>query len=371
MKIAFCLESSFNSGGMERMLSVIANAISQYHTITVITAFNENKPDFFIFEKSIIRIDLGIKREMSHCSSQIKAIYRNKLENYLLRNRQDITISLGSLEFYFLTKLDDGSKKIFWFHFALNYDIATCTTTPFEGINAIIGRIKQKRRILTAKRYDKIICLSKSDLRIWRKYLSNVIQIYNPITIKKIAEPNYATKRAIAVGRLDKQKGFDLLISAWEEVYKKFPDWKLDIYGEGTLREMLQNQINKCNLKNTITLQGHSHNIAQEYSNHSVMILSSRYEGFPLVLCESSACAIPMISFNCESGPIEIIKNHHNGIIVSPTGDVNNLATAICEMLESQSKRQQYGNNAFISSPKFGLENITVQWLNLFNSLSK
>ncbi len=370
MNIAFCLESTFNSGGMERMLSVIANAIGQEHKVTVITAFNEKRQDFFPFEKMVRRIDLGIKRgDFVHSSKNLKAIYRNRLEKFLLENPQDITISLGSLEFFFLYKLNDTSKKIFWFHFALNYDIMTCHVSQYRYVNHLIGKIKTYRRLYYAKKYNHVVCLSKQDLLRWGKHIKHVSQIYNPICIEKFASPDYKAKKVIAVGRLDKQKGFDVLIYAWKKLSTQFPDWSLDIYGEGSLKEQLQKQINDLSLQQVVKLQGRTANIAQEFSRHSLMVLSSWYEGFGLVLCEASVCAIAQVSFDCESGPSEIIHDHKSGILVQPVGDCEKLAKALSEMMESKDKREQYGQYAEQIAQNFALPIIKQQWLNLFQTI--
>lgn len=217
MNIAFCLESTFNSGGMERMLSVIANAIGYSETVMVITAFNEGRTDYFAFNDCVRRIDLGIRRE-AYGKRGLKRQYRHLLERCLIDNPQDVTISLGSLEYIFLPTLKDGSKKVLWFHFALNYDMMTCHVSRFRAVNRLVGTLKTYRRLWLAKKYDHVVCLSKEDLKRWRRHMSNVSQIYNPNTITKSNEPDYTAKRVIAVGRLDPQKGFDVLISAWKRV---------------------------------------------------------------------------------------------------------------------------------------------------------
>lgn len=371
MNIVFILESSFNSGGMERMLSTISNALCLDYNVTVITAFNEGRPDFFGFCNCIKRIDLGIKRDNYPLSKMLKKEYKMRLEKQLLDQPQDIAISLGSLEYIFLPTLKDGSKKVLWFHFALNYDLKTCRISRFKAINHIVGQIKAYRRLYLAKKYDHVICLSKEDLNKWEKHVKQVSQIYNPLTINKIAPPDYSAKRVIAIGRLDPQKGFDILVSAWKQVATRFPVWSLDIYGDGELRESLQQQINNSDLANRVKLRGRTENISQEYARHSIMVLSSRYEGFGLVLCEASACGIPSVSFDCESGPSEIIEDHKSGILVSPVGDVHMLANALCELMASEDKRRCMGQCAERLSQRFALPTIKEQWHELLHEIVK
>lgn len=285
-------------------------------------------------------------------------------------NSQNVTISLGSLEYFFLPSLKDGSKKVLWFHFALNYDVMTCHVSRFHVVNRLVGTLRTNRRLWLARKYNHVVCLSKEDLKRWRRHLSNVSQIYNPITISKAKDPDYSAKRVIAVGRLDGQKVFDLLIESWKLVYERFPDWSLDIYGEGDLRESLQRQIDDLGLSGSIVLRGRTQNISQEYARHSIMVLSSRFEGFGLVLCEASACGIPQVSFNCESGPSEIIEDHKSGILVKRVGDIHGLASALGELMSNEDARRRMGQYAEQLSHRFDLTEIVSQWHELLSGIA-
>lgn len=368
MNVAFCLESSFNSGGMERMLSVIANELCADYHITVITAFNCGRPDFFGFDKGVRRVDLSIKRD-DFAPRRRKREYKVRLERYLVGNPQDLTISLGSLEYFFLPVLKDGSKKVLWFHFALNYDVMTCHVSRLRAVNRLVGTLKTYRRLWLARRYDHVVCLSKEDLKRWRRHVSNVSQIYNPITITKTKNPDYSARRVIAVGRLDAQKGFDYLIEAWKLLSERFPDWALDIYGEGDLRESLQRQIDGLGLGGCVLLKGRTQNISKEYARHSIMVLSSRFEGFVLVLGEASVCALPQVSFNCQSGPSEIIEDHKNGILVKRVGDIQGLASALGELMSGEDARRRMGQCAEQLSYRFALPEIIRQWRELLDHI--
>ncbi len=369
MKIAFVLQNTYNSGGMERMLATIANALADTYEVSVISAFNEGRADYFSLAVNIRRVDLGLS-EHGYLRPQLqKRAYREALAQELFANRQDVTISLGSLEFYFLTNIKDGSKKIFWFHFALNYDILTCRATPFGCLNRLIGEVYVRRRIYIAGRYDKVFVLSEEDGKRWQKYCGNVSYIYNPVTVEPVAEPDYSAKRAIVVGRLDRQKGFDFLIEAWCMVHKQMPDWHLDIYGEGAEREPLQQQINGNGLQDVVHLCGRTDNVAAEYARHSVLIMSSRYEGFGLVLVEAAICGLPLISFNCQSGPSEIIQEGYNGTLVKKVGDVDRLAQAIIKYTSSEELRRRTGRHAKESSSRFNLETIINKWIKELDTL--
>lgn len=372
--ITFILESTFNSGGMERMLTTICNAVAAMRgtegsafRVTALSAFNEGRPDFFPFDGGVARVDLGIRRA-GMAPKDVKKVYKQRLTEWLSENPQDVVVSLGSLEYFFLPDIKDGSRKIFWFHFAYNYDLETCHRTPWMCVNRLIGRLTQRRRTAIARRYDHVVVLSRADLETWQRAMGRdahkVSYIYNPLTLAPKAVESYATKRAIAVGRIERQKGYDYLVRAWEEVHRVNPDWKLDIYGNGEEHAVsaLQRQIDSAGLTDVVTLCGRSSDIAAEYARHSLMILSSRYEGLVLVLIEAAACGLPLVSYDCEQGPKEIIDEGENGFLVRPVGNISGLADAINRLADDENLRQRMGTKARDLTSRFAIEHIAEVW---------
>lgn len=371
MKLAFIMETTYNSGGMERMLAVTANEMAHFYQVTVISAFNEGRKEFFCFAENVRRMDLGLRRSDYASFKMLKQAYREGLEEFLMKERFDVCVSLGSLEFFFLPQIQDGSKKVFWFHFALNYDLMACYASKIKIINHLVGWLRQKHRIWTARKYDEVVVLTKADCRQWHKYLKNVTNIYNPLTVQKKHNPDYNAHRAIAVGRIERQKGFDFLVDAWKIVHDRYPDWILDIYGtssEGNIK-VLQDQIDKNGLKDVVLMKGSSSDMAETYSQHSMMILSSRYEGLGLVLIEAATCGLPLISYDCQQGPSEIIENGRNGYLVHPVGNIIGLADAICSLIADENKRRAMGEEAERMSKQFSMEYISQDWRTMFDQL--
>ena len=272
MHIAFIIEADYNSGGMERMLSTMANRLTEWFDITIITAFNEGRESFFTISETVKQVDLGLAQDDYPSGKLRKKAYRERLEAYLVAHRQDVCISLGSLEYGFLPRIKDGSKKVLWFHFALNYDLLTTHMSSISLVNRCVGRLRQARRLLCARGYDRVVVLSKADARQWRRFVRHVSVIYNPVTIKPQRVVDYSVKRAMAVGRLDRQKGFDTLIAAWKKVVARYPDWQLDIYGDGPQKEELQRLIAAEGLQQTVFLHGRTDDIASEYAHHSLFV---------------------------------------------------------------------------------------------------
>ncbi|MDO4957102.1 MAG: glycosyltransferase family 4 protein [Bacteroidales bacterium] len=367
MRIAYCVENMYNSRGTERVLTTCANILSDYYDITIITESQRGRRYYFDLNDSIHCHDLCVDKKISRESIIRKKVYKRELQKFLIKNQFDIVISLGGLDMFFLHSIKDGSKKILWFHFS--YNISNLFVRQKGLLGWIIKKIQTRRRVYHASKYDRLVVLSKTDLHTWRKHCNNVCYIYNPLTIKVDGISDCTNKRAIAVGVLGVQKGFDYLIDAWSLVHKKHPAWSLDIFGQGPDFDSLNNQIAQKGLEKVVFLRGISNKIQEEYKNHSLYILSSRYEGFGLVLVEASACGLPLISFDCPQGPNEIIQEGKNGFLVSPVGDVKKMANRINLLVEDSEKRREFGRNALKLSERFSKEVIKQDWISLFNDL--
>jgi glycosyltransferase involved in cell wall biosynthesis len=159
-----------------------------------------------------------------------------------------------------------------------------------------------------------------------------------------------------------------MLIDAWALINKKCPDWMLNIYGQGEWKEMLVEKIAALNLQEVVVLHGVSMKIADEYKRSSFYVMSSRFEGLPMVLIEAMSFGLPVISFDCEFGPSEIVTDGVDGYLVEPN-NIEELANRICFLIENEDKRKLMGQQAIINVRRFDKETVMQQWLNLFDSL--
>jgi glycosyltransferase involved in cell wall biosynthesis len=171
----------------------------------------------------------------------------------------------------------------------------------------------------------------------------------------------------IAVGRYTYQKGFDLLIQAWKLVNMRYPDWVLNIYGPGN-REDYQQMVEDLQLSEVLHCNEASPDIYARYAEHSIFVLSSRYEGFGLVIAEAMATGLPAVSFRCPCGPEDIITDHEDGLLVE-NGNIEALAEAICYMIEHPEERLQMAGNALLSVQRYREDAIMQQWINLFEAI--
>lgn len=352
-RIAFLIEAFSNKAGMERVLAVVANALCQNAEVTIITANQNGLNDAFMLNDEINRIDL--------CVELNKKSYKRKLERCLEDEMYDIVVSMGGMDSYFLTDIKDGSKKILWYHFS--YDIYKV----FDN-NWIKAWLHTKKRNVAARKFDVIVTLCSEDKKKWNNHCKKLICIPNPVTIKPHSISLCSNKGVIAVGRLQKQKGFDMLIDAWNIVYKSFPDWKLNIYGEGDKRNQLEGQIKKNYLEDIVTLCGVVEKIENEYIQNSLLVCSSRDEAFGLMIIEAERCGLPIVTFDCPSAPRELVHDGENGCVV-PMGDIRGLANAIIMMLSDFELRKKMGKRSVELSERFQVEEIKKQWLTLFNEL--
>ena len=218
---------------------------------------------------------------------------------------------------------------------------------------------------------DALVSLTSADKTNWEKHVNiPIFVIPNLVTVypNDISCYSERSNRIICVGRLTRQKGFDYLIKAWALIANKYPGWKIDIFGSGDLEDFLIQMIDNYNLKESITINKPTSNIFEEYDRSSIYILSSRYEGFCLVLLEAMSFGIPCISFNCPHGLSDMITNGEEGILV-PVGDINKLAESIEWMITHKEERERMSQNSREKVKYYLAENIMPQWVELFNKI--
>ncbi len=217
------------------------------------------------------------------------------------------------------------------------------------------------------KKCECIVALTNADANYWRDYNKNVKVIPNMLTIVPQRVKNYHKKRVIAAGRYAHQKGFDMLLKAWHILNSKFGDWHLYIFGNGD-RGTFQEMVDKLGLNNSVYLMPATTNIAEEFSNSSIYVMSSRFEGFPLVLGEAMSCGLPCVSFDCPYGPREIITNGEDGIIVE-NGNIKELAYQLGRLMSDYEMRKAMGEKAIMNISRYKPESIMKQWIDLFQNI--
>ncbi len=378
-RIAYCIPSLDHSGGMERVLTTKANYLAEhmgYDVSIIITDDKGTKPYFPLSEKiHVVQLDVNIDNlwqypiwKRSYLYRKKMRIYKRRLGKCLKQLQTDITISLLRREINFLCDIKDGSAKVGEIHFGrykyreANFGFLPCFVNKWIT-NRWMTQLDQK-----VKQLDRFVVLTHEDATHW-KGLSNLMVIPNPITIERGAVSDYSTKQVIAVGRYTYQKGFDLLISAWRIVTKKHPDWTLNIYGGGK-KEDFQPLVEKYGLGDALKLNGPVSNIREKYQESSIFVLSSRFEGLPLVLMEAMSTGLPSVSFACPCGPRDIIHDGEDGILCE-NGNIQQLAAGICRLIEDEQLRKEMGRKAAQNIQRFSLENIMTQWNDMLQEIHR
>lgn len=377
MKIIYCTHSTYNPGGMERVLlnKVTYLSVLPEWEVSVVTTDQHQRPSFYPFPEKVRMTDLEINYSDDNDKGIWKKItsylckrkeHKRKLTALLLKEKPDIVVSLYPSESSFIPDIKDGSKKVLELHFNKFFRIQYGR----KGIIGLIDRWRTRQDERIVRRFDKFVVLTNEDKGYWGG-LPNIEVIPNAaIHVSK----NYSevkNKRVIAVGRLDYQKGFDRLIQAWKLVQHtgRFSDWKLDIFGQGEWREMLQQMIDKQGLQNTVKINPPTNAILNEYVHSSLLVMSSNYEGFGMVLVEAMSCGVPVISFDCKCGPKDIIQPGINGLLV-PNGDIQALADAMMKVMEDEAYRKMLSLNARKVVDTYSEQAVMSQWILLFTSIT-
>lgn len=363
MNICYLLGGFINNGGIGRVTSILANELCnlEQKIIFTLSFFHQEGTPLYqlnnkIKQDYLFPEPITMKRAMLH-----HAI--GKLRSYLTSNDIDILIACGALYFPLAVyACSTGKTKcICWEH--------------SNVYNKADYRFQQLCRKAGSKKADLIVTLTKNDQKGYmdKYHLSDVDQIYNPIDKELFNVPknyNKNSRKIISVGRLSYQKNFFLLVDIAARILNNFSGWEWHIYGEGKDKNELQQKINDCGLGSKIILKGQDKDIYKKYSDYSFMVMTSRYEGFPMSLLEGMANGLPMISFDVLTGPNEIIDHNINGYLIEPFSS-EKMIHAISSLINNKEKRIAMSEACLQKSKQFSVEVITHQWTDLFQKLVK
>lgn len=357
MKIAYCIHSLVRPAGMERVLCLKANYLVREagHEVYVITAHQNGRKLSFPLDPGVRLVDLGKSERF------LLGPYRRALNAALCRIRPDLTISLGGRDMLCLKSCTDGSLKLSEFHFPHEKYIV-------KHGNNLYSRCRTRRMEKAAAELDAFVVLTEADKKDWQKSVPKVENICNPLTFNSKESSALDAKRVLGIGRLDKSKNFSDLIKAWELVAEKHPDWTLDIFGSGVLRDALLRQISRSGLEGKVQLRGNTTAIREELLACSMLAMSSILEGFPMAFLEALDMGVPIVCYDCPKGPAEIVQDGCNGFIVR-MGDVESLAERICRIIEDQELRARLGEGAKASSARYTIDGVMKKWEQLWMRL--
>lgn len=371
MKILYQIHSTYNPGGMER---VLLNKVRYFveekgWDVTVVTTDQHDRSSFYPFPNVVEMIDLGVNYSDDNGKPFIKKLmgyfrrrqlHKKRLKEVLAEIRPDVVDCFYPGECSFVPGLKDGSKKVMELHqsklFHHQYNRS--------GLMGLADKVRAWMDERLVRKFDRFVVLTQEDMQMWGE-MPGIRVIPNAANFIAEKYSDCSAKRVIAVGRLDYQKSFDRLIQVWEKVHQQMPDWRLDIFGQGEWQEMLQGMIDERGLQETLKLNGPTKNIGQEYSESSMIVMSSHYEGFPMVMIEAMACGLPAVSFDFKCGPRDIIKEGENGLVVKD-GDIDGLAEAMMTLMRDDELRKKMGENAKKVVEAFSEVKVMDKWVRLY-----
>lgn len=357
-KILFLIGNLNNAGGTERVCSLIANELDKVGYEVMIVSISEGTEPFFPLSNRI-KITTLFKKSDRAIHRAPKIIY--KLRKLVKSENINTLIVVESMSVLFSIPAIQGLiiNHICWEHFNFDEDLGK--------------KSRRFARQLAAIYCDYVVTLTEADRQKWlegtKHHKAKIISIPNPspFTPQSYVKET-SIKTVLAVGRLTHQKGFDLLLRAWKKVHEEFPNWELNIVGEGEDRNQLETFINKNNLNDSVKLVGNTNEVDKYYRNAEIFCLSSRYEGFGMVLIEALAFGIPIVSFNCELGPSEILEG--TGSILVPKENIELLAKALIKFISDEKLRKTVSFENLQRSKIYQPNLIICKWIEIIESLS-
>ena len=378
LKLVYVTPALYMAGGVERVLTLKANYFAEHfgYDITIILTERRDKPLFYPLSDKIKVINLDINfEELWYCSFIKKVLvylkkqrqYKKLLTAELMRIRPDITISLLRREINFINEIHDGSEKIGELHVnRANY--RNFKTEDANWLKNLFARFWSHGLVNHLKKLDKLVVLTEKDREAWGE-LDNVVSIPNPLSFVPSSASRLTEKRIICVARYSHEKGIDLLLTAWKEVESQIDDWRLDVFGEGE-RFPYEQLIDNLGIDRArCALNGRTTDVEKEYCDSSIFVLSSRFEGFGMVIVEAMACGLPVVAFDCPWGPQAIISDGEDGLLVE-NGNPSALAQGLIALMKDDGKRKIMSEAALRNVQRFQIEHIAQQWKKLFVEIS-
>jgi glycosyltransferase involved in cell wall biosynthesis len=361
---------SLGGGGAERTLVELAGGwIRQGKRVTVVTLSSAHT-DVYPLDPNVQRLSLDLAGQSSGLLLGLFANLRRvfALRHLLVRNKPDIVLGFMTTSSVLAVLASKGLP--------VACIASEHTHPPFQNLS----KLWRVLRSVTYPRATAVVTLAQGTAQWVRAHIpkARVLVIPNPVAWPLVNDEPVIhpaarvadRKRLLAVGRLHPDKGFDLLIEAFKQIASDCQQWDLVVLGEGEARSALQQQIEQAGLSSRITLIGRVGNMADWYQSADLYVLSSRVEGLSNTLLEAMASGLPAVSFDCDTGPRDIIEHGVNGLLVTPNGSSAALAQVLLKTMTDASLRQRLSEQAHSVRQRFALLDILARWDRLFDEVS-
>jgi glycosyltransferase involved in cell wall biosynthesis len=355
---------SMSSGGAERVVATMANAwAARGWDITLLTLEDGRELPFYPLDARVVHRPLGTAGASAGTYQAVRSNWERvtTLRRAIRDSRPDVVVSF----------LDMGNVRVLLATRGLG--LPTVVMEQTDPGQKRLGWVWNGLRRALYPRASRLVVLSETSRSFFpRSIQAKSVIIPNPIAIEPPVaddEPRGEGRTVVAMGRFAPEKGFDVLLDAFARIAPNHPDWRLVIWGDGPLRPQLESHRERLGLHDRVLMPGRTTDPFRELRRADLFAMSSRREGFPLALGEAMACGLPAVSFDCPSGPREIIRHGIDGLLV-PDGDVIGLAAAMSRLMTDDAERSRLAARAVEVNDRFGAERVLAQWEDLLREVA-
>ncbi|WP_342089266.1 glycosyltransferase family 4 protein [Dyadobacter sp. OTU695] len=355
--IVFFIYDISSVGGTERVASVIINELAKRNYNVCLLSLNGD-PDkvFFPLEPGVNIASLhmdkrkGIKKVISSQRRIRQWVKNYPVDTFVTIESNMAMHSVPALAF-------TGIRHVVWEHFNFRVNLGRASRSLARQLSLCFA--------------DSIVTLTARDMQFWKQGAwyqnAQLVHIPNPMFLEEQQVNENPARTVISVGRLTFQKGFDLLVDAWGLLPPQLRrEWKLLIIGDGEAKPLLEKKIEELGIGDSVELVGATNAVFSYFENASVYCLSSRFEGLPMVLLEALAFRLPIVAFDCDTGPGELVEDNRNGMLVE-AGEVSKMADSLATVMQDDKLRERMRNYKSQKVPLLELSNIVAQWNHVLN----
>ena len=367
MKILYLTDQVYLHGGIEKVLSQKANHLAEVlgDEVTIITYNQQNKKPSYSFSSKITFLDLGVNYEIAQSYFHLKNIKKvphhiSGLKKVIQHLKPDVIVSSSfGPDFYFLPYVEKCIPIIKEFHSSRYFYKKT-------GVN-LKGKILNYLNRFTEKRYSQLVVLNEAERGFYDS--DKITVIPNPAQISG-EKATLQSKKILAAGRISPVKDFASLITIFFHLKDEFPEWELHFFGEnyGGTQEKLEAQIKEYGLEKSILFKGVCNDLKSEMVNYSIYAMTSETECFPMVLLEALSVGVPVITYDCPTGPQYIVQNAEDSFLI-PHKNLDIFTEKLKHLMRNEDLRKEMGDKAIVNVQRFGIDQVMQQWKDLFRSL--
>jgi glycosyltransferase involved in cell wall biosynthesis len=363
MKLLYIVPKLNNEGGVARVLSLKLNYLIENfgYEVHVLTQNQGNFPLFYSFHEKIVFHDMMLEGTIFNFFNSFRKSLKNKTQTI---QPDVIVVCDNGLKGYTIPFVLSSTIPIVFECHGSKYieekHLKSGLVSKFKSY------IKYKFKDFFTSKFSKLVVLSDESLKEWN--VQNSLVIANPCWIQNNVGSDLKTKKVIVVARNSYEKGLGRLLVIWQKVVVKYPDWILDVYGESTTN--LISTVLELGMEFNVNLNEPVKNISEKYLSSSIYLMTSRSEGFPMVLLEAMASGLPCVAYDCPCGPRAIINEGKNGFLIED-GNVDSFVQKLELLIEDENLRLQMGKKAQEDVKKYDLVSTMQQWKSLFESLVK